>query len=89
MIDSPRLPRRDRERAEQQEREAKRELALLRNEAGSTETDFYPYRYLANEGFIPGYNLPRLPFRALVSRGRQGTCDRPTALHRTGGVWAG
>lgn len=65
-------------RAEQQEREAKRELALLRNEAGSTETDFYPYRYLAGEGFIPGYNFPRLPLRALVSRGDEAhAIDRP------------
>jgi hypothetical protein len=72
------LSRRDREQAEQQERRAKRELDLLRNEAGSTETDFYPYRYLANEGFIPGYNFPRLPLRALVARGDQAhAVDRP------------
>ncbi len=77
-IDAPRLARKDREAAEQQEREAKRELALLRNEAASTETDFYPYRYLANEGFIPGYNFPRLPLRALVARGDQAhAIDRP------------
>ena len=49
-IDSPRLARKDRELAEQQEREAKRELDLLRNEAGSTETDFYPYHFSPTKG---------------------------------------
>ena len=28
------------------------------------ESDFYPYRYLASEGFLPGYNFPALPVRA-------------------------
>lgn len=66
-IDTPRLPRQEREAAEQREREAKRERELLLNQAGYSESDFYPYRYLANEGFLPGYNFPRLPLRALVA----------------------
>ncbi len=28
--------------------------------------DFYTYRYLATEGFLPGYNFPRLPLYAYV-----------------------
>ncbi|MFN2134983.1 MAG: Zn-binding domain-containing protein, partial [Candidatus Promineifilaceae bacterium] len=32
------------------------------------ETDFYPYRYLASEGFLPGYNFPSLPVRAYIAR---------------------
>lgn len=28
--------------------------------------DFYLYRYLATEGFLPGYNFPRLPLRAFI-----------------------
>jgi hypothetical protein len=65
-IDRPRLDRAERRAAEQQEQEAKREIALLLNQGDITESDFYPYRYLASEGFLPGYNFPRLPLRALV-----------------------
>ncbi len=50
------------------EREAQRQRDLLLNiSATSDESDFYPYRYLASEGFLPGYNFPRLPVRAYVS----------------------
>jgi hypothetical protein len=57
-----------REAAEQREREARREIDLLFNQSRrSEESDFYPYRYLASEGFLPGYNFPRLPVRVLVS----------------------
>lgn len=27
------------------------------------EGDFYPYRYLASEELLPGYNFPALPVR--------------------------
>jgi ATP-dependent helicase YprA (DUF1998 family) len=78
IIDNPRALRNDRDTGEQREREAKREIQLLLNEADSTETDFYVYRYLANEGFLPGYNFPRLPVRALVATGDQAQAiDRP------------
>lgn len=30
------------------------------------DNDFYLYRYLATEGFLPGYNFPRLPLMAYV-----------------------
>src|SRR5262249_33037322 len=61
IIDNPRAVRKDRDTAEQREREAKREIQLLLNESDSTEADFYVYRFLGNEGFLPGYNFPRLP----------------------------
>ena len=32
----------------------------------SFSSDFYTYRYLATEGFSPGYNFPRLPLMAYV-----------------------
>jgi hypothetical protein len=70
-VDNPRASRNDRNIAEQREREAKREIQLLLNEGDSNEADFYVYRYLANEGFLPGYNFPRLPVRALVATGDQ------------------
>ncbi len=51
------------------QREARRQLDLLfcRDETRG-EQDFYPYRYLATEGFLPGYNYPSLPVRAFVGR---------------------
>src|SRR5262249_44915434 len=45
------------------------------------ESDFYPYRYLASEGFLPGYNFPALPVRVFVPRGTDGEfISRPRLL---------
>lgn len=81
-IDDPRLGRKEREEAERQQKEALREIDLLLNRGERvTETDFYPYRYLATEGFLPGYNFPRMPLRALVWTGeRAESIDRPRFL---------
>ncbi|MCS7239572.1 MAG: DEAD/DEAH box helicase [Thermoguttaceae bacterium] len=50
-------------------REARHQLNLLRQVGTAREEgDFYPYRYLASEGFLPGYNFPALPVRAWVPR---------------------
>lgn len=63
--------RQENEAAERREQEARRQLALLggRDSRGSSEADFYPYRYFASEGFLPGYNFPRLPVRAFLPFG--------------------
>ena len=62
--DAPKAARSDRREAERRERQALRELEVLRNETRSLgESDFYPYRYLASAGFLPGYNFPRIPAR--------------------------
>jgi superfamily II DNA/RNA helicase len=48
---------------------ALRQIKLLRNDSNSTysnESEFYIFRYLASEGFLPGYNFTRLPIRAFV-----------------------
>ncbi|SFL22694.1 DEAD/DEAH box helicase [Streptomyces pini] len=71
------LNRRDRDRAAARRAEAENQLKLLRNEADSESySDFYTYRYLASEGFLPGYSFPRLPIAAYVpgerSAGRYG-----------------
>ena len=34
--------------------------------AGRYQSEFYPYRYLAAEGYLPGYNFTRLPIRAFL-----------------------
>jgi superfamily II DNA/RNA helicase len=60
----------ERKDAESRQQEAVRQQDLLRNQAAySDDSDFYPYRYLASEGFLPGYNFPRLPIRAYIPRG--------------------
>ena len=68
--------RRDRDAAARRRREAETQLTLLLNEdkrLRSLTSDFYPYRYLASEGFLPGYSFPRLPMAAYISvRGRYG-----------------
>ena len=70
IIDSPSQQRRAIEEASRREMEARREINLLLNQTRRhEESDFYPYRYLASEGFLPGYNFPRLPVRAFVSTG--------------------
>ncbi|HWO57532.1 MAG TPA: DEAD/DEAH box helicase [bacterium] len=63
----------DQERARRRESEAERQRNLLLQISTSREEgDFYPYRYLASEGFLPGYNFPALPVRAWVPRRRKG-----------------
>lgn len=49
--------------------QATRQLDLLRNDTHLRRTElseFYPYRYLAAEGFLPGYNFTRLPVRIFI-----------------------
>lgn len=38
---------------------------------GTNESEFYVYRYLAAEGFLPGYNFTRLPVRAFIGKRSQ------------------
>jgi len=53
--------------------EAERQLQLLtQRHTTYQESDFYPYRYLASEGFLPGYNFPALPVRAYMPRADEG-----------------
>jgi hypothetical protein len=78
----PTASREERREADRRVEEAKREIDLLLNRSEeSVESDFYPYRYLASEGFVPGYNFPRLPLRALVPSGKDvHVIDRPRFL---------
>ena len=56
----------DRQRAKQLRREAEAQLELLRQSSDAHQADFYSYRYFASEGFLPGYNFPRLPLSAYI-----------------------
>lgn len=53
---------------EQRRGEAQRDLLLGKDIGNNCKelNEFYPYRYLASEGFLPGYNFTRLPIRALL-----------------------
>ncbi len=71
----------EQDRAKLQQEEARRQLnLLLQVDVGREESDFYPYRYLASEGFLPGYNFPALPVRAWVPRGNGEFIPRPRFL---------
>lgn len=65
----------ERKNAEAQAREAQRQIDLLvghKQGKTNTEFEFYPYRYFAAEGFLPGFNFPRLPVRAFIPAGEGG-----------------
>ena len=57
---------------------------LQQGEERAARSDFYTYRYLATEGFLPGYNFPRLPLMAYIpradARGKQTYLQRPRFL---------
>lgn len=59
--------------SEQERREAKArydeaysQQGILLESPATVNSDFYTYRYLASEGFLPGYNFPRLPLLAYI-----------------------
>lgn len=44
-----------------------RDMLMGKNQGKNfEENEFYPYRYFASEGFLPGYNFTKLPQRALL-----------------------
>jgi superfamily II DNA/RNA helicase len=75
----------DRENANRRYQDAKNQLALLLKDTNYQNNDFYTFRYLASQGFLPGYNFPRLPLMAwMPSTGRKiaGKEDRGTMVSR-------
>lgn len=73
----------DRERREAKHRydEAHAQMDLLLQATPDLNSDFYTYRYLASQGFLPGYNFPRLPLLAYIP-GRREKVGRDTFLSR-------
>jgi len=55
--------------------EAESQLSLLCDIQNVAQSDFYSYRYFASEGFLPGYNFPRLPLSAFIPARRPGRRD--------------
>lgn len=71
--------------ADNQVHQTQRKLDLLRNKTiGRDFSEFYPYRYLASEAFLPGYNFTRLPVRVYLPSGENGVyLSRPRLLGLT------
>lgn len=56
----------DRRRIKAAQMQASDQISILEQGKASNGSDFYSYRYLATEGFLPGYNFPRLPLYAFI-----------------------
>lgn len=71
------LSERERQAADQRQRAARlQQQLLLADKPGSgsgsnSNNDFSTYRYLASQGFMPGYNFPRLPLLAYIPGTRE------------------
>jgi len=81
MKDPTRSPE-EKKQAQYLHREARSQFDLLLLDADDADSDFYSYRYMAGEGFLPGYNFPRLPLAAFVParRDRDEWLSRPRFL---------
>ena len=78
-------PASDRQTATRLRAQAEAQIRLLTDARSAAEGDFYSYRYFASEGFLPGYNFPRLPISAFIpgrqrARGRDEFLSRPRFL---------
>lgn len=70
------IPPKERKAAEGRQAAGNVQINLLLRGAEGQGSDFYVYRYLATEGFLPGYNFPRLPLMAFVPGGQGGKGQR-------------
>jgi ATP-dependent helicase YprA (DUF1998 family) len=78
-------PEQERSHSRRLRGQAETQIKLLTEAEGVYEGDFYSYRYFASEGFLPGYNFPRLPLSAFVPgrrrrKGRDEFLSRPRFL---------
>lgn len=82
---NPVTPERERSVAERRHSEAMLQHNLLLETNSRNNSDFSTYRYLASQGFLPGYNFPRLPLSAFIpgrkeKKGKDGYLSRPRFL---------
>lgn len=81
LADRPGLSAQERKDARSRYIAADKQVELLASGVSSASSDFYSYRYLATEGFLPGYNFPRLPLYAFIDGERSSTVlQRPRFL---------
>ena len=81
IVNSAAATERERKEAKARYDEAYTQQSLLLDSRRTMNSDFYTYRYLASEGFLPGYNFPRLPLMAFIP-GRRGKVARDSFLSR-------
>ncbi|NBW83299.1 DUF1998 domain-containing protein, partial [bacterium] len=81
ISNDPLRPQAEKDMALRLYQEAHRQQQLLTDTHNLVQNDFYTYRYLASEGFLPGYNFPRLPLSAYIP-GRRGTGQDEEYLSR-------
>ena len=81
VVNNAAATERDRGEAKARYDEAYAQQKLLLANRPTMNSDFYTYRYLAAEGFLPGYNFPRLPLLAFVP-GRREKVARHSFLSR-------
>lgn len=79
--DNPVATEKDRDEANRRHQEAYRQQKLLLSDKHQQHSDFGTYRYLASQGFLPGYNFPRLPLMAFIPGSRL-TGSRQSVLNR-------
>lgn len=82
---SPATSPADRENAKRRYLDASNQLKLLLKTGGGQNNDFYTFRYLASQGFLPGYNFPRLPLMAWIpatGRSKNGKNDAGSMVSR-------
>ena len=80
-MDDYSTPYQEKRAAQSRHAQAVDQLNLLQRGKNAFSSDFYTYRYLATEGFLPGYNFPRLPLLAYIPASRDGG-GRQTYLQR-------
>ncbi len=66
IVKSPATANADRDNAKRRYMDAANQLKVLLKTGGGQNNDFYTFRYLASQGFLPGYNFPRLPLMAWI-----------------------
>ena len=81
IIDKTGISQAERREARGRYMRADQEIEMLEQGQSNNSSDFYSYRYLATEGFLPGYNFPRLPLYAFIPATRQqSVLQRPRFL---------
>lgn len=83
MQDMAGYTQKEKDAANRRYNEAYKQRSLLISENSSANNEFYSYRYLASQGFMPGYDFPRLPLLAWIpSKGTDTDSLRPLARPR-------
>ena len=79
LMTNPASTRKEREVAKRRFDEGSVQLSLL-TDTNKRQSDFETYRYLAGQGFLPGYNFPRLPLAAFIPGSRKRRRDNQSRV---------